>query len=109
VRSMLVLALASLAIACGGDSQKGSAAQRETSGAATSTGFSGVAAYNYAKAQVDFGPRVPGTPATKKAGDWIVNQMRARADTVIVQSFILHDGRPRSFRFGTFSPGSAPT
>ena len=85
---MLVLALASLAIACGGDSQKGSAAQRETSGAATSTGFSGVAAYNYAKAQVDFGPRVPGTPATKKAGDWIVNQMRARADTVIVQSFI---------------------
>jgi len=33
------------------------------------------------------GPRVPGTPAAKQAGDWIIRQMRARADTVIVQSF----------------------
>jgi glutaminyl-peptide cyclotransferase len=53
----------------------------------TSTGFSGSAAYNYAKAQVDFGPRVPGTPEAKRAGEWIISQMRSRADTVIVQSF----------------------
>jgi Zn-dependent M28 family amino/carboxypeptidase len=84
---MIVLALAALAIACGGDSQKGSAAQRDASTPAASTGFNGAAAYHYAKAQVDFGPRVPGTPAAKKAGDWIISQMRARADTVIVQSF----------------------
>jgi len=87
VRSVLVLALLSLATACGGDSQKGNAAQREVSSAATSTGFSGASAYDYAKAQVGFGPRVPGTLAAKKAGDWIISQMRARADTVIVQSF----------------------
>jgi glutaminyl-peptide cyclotransferase len=84
---MIVLAFASLAIACGSDSQKGSAAQREGSSTTASTGFNGAAAYDYAKAQVDFGPRVPGTPAAKKAGDWIISQMRARADTVIVQSF----------------------
>jgi glutaminyl-peptide cyclotransferase len=84
---MVVLAFASLAIACGGDSQQGSAAQREASSTSASTGFNGAAAYDYAKAQVDFGPRVPGTPAAKKAGDWIISQMRARADTVIVQSF----------------------
>jgi glutaminyl-peptide cyclotransferase len=84
---MIVLAFASLAIACGGDSQKGSAAQREAASTSASTGFNGAAAYDYAKTQVDFGPRVPGTPAAKKAGDWIINQMRARADTVIVQSF----------------------
>ncbi|MDQ6870531.1 MAG: M28 family peptidase [Gemmatimonadota bacterium] len=84
---MIVLAFVLLAIACGNDSQKGSAAQREASSPAASTGFNGAAAYNYAKAQVDFGPRVPGTPAAKKAGDWIISQMRARADTVIVQSF----------------------
>ena len=84
---MIVLAFASLAIACGGDSQKGSAAQREASGLAASTVFDGDAAYAYAKTQFDFGPRVPGTPAAKKAGDWIISQMRARADTVIVQSF----------------------
>jgi glutaminyl-peptide cyclotransferase len=84
---MIVLACLFLATACGGDSQKGSAAQPATTGAAASTVFSGTAAYDYAKAQFDFGPRVPGTPAAKKAGDWIINQMRARADTVIVQSF----------------------
>jgi len=88
---MLVIVLVCLVVACNGDAKEGSAAQRDSAGAssagATSTGFSGSAAYNYAKAQVDFGPRVPGTPAAKQAGDWIIRQMRARADTVIVQSF----------------------
>ena len=84
---MLVMVLAFLVVACNGDAQKGSAAQRAASAGRTSTGFDGNAAYNYAKAQVDFGPRVPGTSAAKQAGDWIIRQMRARADTVIVQSF----------------------
>jgi glutaminyl-peptide cyclotransferase len=85
---MPVILVAYLIAACSGDAKQGSAAQRADSGGArTSTGFNGNAAYNYAKAQVDFGPRVPGTPAAKQAGDWIIRQMRARADTVIVQSF----------------------
>ena len=109
MRSKLVLALLSLATACGGDSQKGSAAQREVRSAPTSTGFSGASAYDYAKAQVDFGPRVPGTPAAKKAGDWIINQMRARADTVIVQSFTYTtaDGKKLQLRniLARFRPG----
>ena len=88
---MLTLLLVWLVIACNSDAKEGSAAQRGATTAATtdatSTGFDGNAAYNYAKAQVDFGPRVPGTPAAKQAGDWIIRQMRARADTVIVQSF----------------------
>jgi len=82
---MLVFLTLCLIVGCKSDAKEGSAAQR--SPAATSTGFSGGSAYNYAKAQVDFGPRVPGTPAAQKAGDWIIRQMRARADTVIVQSF----------------------
>ena len=84
---MTLIVLLCLAAACSGDAKEGSAAQREATTGATSTGFDGSAAYNYAKAQVDFGPRVPGTPAAKQAGDWIIQQMRARADTVIVQSF----------------------
>lgn len=84
---MLLIVLVCLMAACKGDAKEGSAAQRGTSAGATSTGFDGNAAYNYAKAQFDFGPRVPGTPAAKQAGDWIIRQMRARADTVIVQSF----------------------
>lgn len=51
------------------------------------TAFDGDSALAYARAQVAFGPRVPGTPAHKAAGDWIVTQMRARADSVEVQEW----------------------
>jgi glutaminyl-peptide cyclotransferase len=87
VRPVLATAVIFLAVACRGDAQKGTAAQSGTKATKTSTGFSGQAAYNYAKAQFDFGPRVPGTPAAQRAGDWIIRQMRARADTVVVQGF----------------------
>jgi hypothetical protein len=82
---MLAILVFCILAGCKGDAKEGSAAQR--SATATSTGFNGSAAYNYAGAQVAFGPRVPGTPAAKQGGDWIIRQMRARADTVIVQSF----------------------
>lgn len=47
--------------------------------------FDGTAALAYAGKQVAFGPRVPGSPAWQQAGDWIVAQMKSRADTVIEQ------------------------
>lgn len=72
-RRKLLIGLAALAVACKG---------RES--AAT---FDGDDALGYAKAQVDFGPRIPGTPSAKRAGDWIVSEMRKRADTVIVQEW----------------------
>lgn len=46
------------------------------------TVFNGDSALAYARAQVAFGPRVPGTAAHRAAGDWIVTQMKSRADTV---------------------------
>lgn len=49
------------------------------------SGFDGNAALRYTRAQLAFGPRVPGTLAHRRAGDWIVAQMKARADTVIEQ------------------------
>jgi len=92
---MLLIVAICFFVGCKGDAKEGSAAQRSpasasaatSTSATTSTGFSGSAAYGYAKTQFDFGPRVPGTPAAQKAGDWIIAQMRARADTVIVQKF----------------------
>jgi len=81
---MLLILTLCFFIGCKGDTKDGSAAQRNP---AASTGFSGTAAYDYAKTQFDFGPRVPGTEAAQKAGDWIIAQMRTRADTVIVQRF----------------------
>jgi len=62
--------------------------------------FDGESALGYAKAQLDFGTRVPGTPGAQRAGDWIVARMRERADTVIVQSWTqtLSDGRKLPLR-----------
>lgn len=62
--------------------------------------FDGESALGYAKAQLDFGTRVPGTPGAQKAGDWIVSQMRQRADSVTVQSWTqtLSDGRQLPLR-----------
>ena len=51
------------------------------------TAFDGARALEYARAQVNFGPRIPGSPGHRRAGDWIVQQMRTRADTVIVQEW----------------------
>lgn len=49
------------------------------------TDFEGERALTYVETQLDFGPRVPGTPGHQRAGDWIVQMMRERADTVIEQ------------------------
>ena len=54
---------------------------------AAKTSFSGARAMEYVRTQLDFGPRVPGTDGHRRAGDWIVAQMRTRADTVIEQRF----------------------
>ena len=62
--------------------------------------FDGESAFRYAKAQVDFGPRVPGTETAKRAGDWIVAEMKKRADTVIVQEWthVTQDGKQLPMR-----------
>lgn len=49
--------------------------------------FDGQSALGYAKAQLDFGPRIPGTTGAQRAGDWIIAQMKQRADTVVVQTW----------------------
>ena len=64
-------------------------------GGGAKTAFDGDSAIVFARAQVDFGPRVPGTAAHRQAGDWIVARMRERADTVEVQEWthVTADGR----------------
>ena len=49
--------------------------------------FDGEKALGYVRTFMDFGARVPGTDAHKRAGDWIVSEMRQRADTVYVQEW----------------------
>jgi hypothetical protein len=59
----------------------------ERSPSTPTTPFDGEIARGYVKTQLDFGARVPGTEAARKTGDWIVAQMRQRADTVIEQKW----------------------
>ena len=49
--------------------------------------FDGAKALALVQTQLDFGPRVPGTPGHVAAGDWIVATMTPLADTVIEQRF----------------------
>ena len=51
------------------------------------TSFSGEAALGYVKSQLDFGPRVPGTAPHRRTADWIIAEMKKRADSVVVQSW----------------------
>jgi hypothetical protein len=49
--------------------------------------FDGASALGYIQTQVAFGPRIPGTDAHRRMGDWLDSLLRQRADTVIVQSW----------------------
>jgi hypothetical protein len=47
--------------------------------------FNGQAAFGYVQQQMAFGPRIPGTAAHRATGDWLLSQLRTRADSVIIQ------------------------
>lgn len=57
--------------------------------------FNADSAFAYVKRQVDFGPRVPGTPAHKACADWLTAQLRQYSDTVLVQTgkVTAHNGK----------------
>ena len=66
-----------LVAACGG-AGRGQAATLTTE-------YDGDTALGYIKTQLDFGPRIPGSQGHQRAGEWIAQMMRERADTVIEQ------------------------
>ena len=73
--------------------------------------FDGKTAFTYLERQMAFGPRIPGTAAHRQTGDWLATELRARADTLIVQE-IRHVTRRgdtlhlRNF-FARFRPAAA--
>ena len=89
-----------LALAC---NAKGSASHARE--------FAGRRAFGYLAQQLDFGPRIPGTPAHQRTGDWILEHLRATADSVQVQAFshVTRAGTTLHLRnfFAHFRPGAA--
>jgi hypothetical protein len=49
--------------------------------------FDGAQALSYVQRQLAFGPRIPNTSGHRAMGDWLLAELRQRADTVIVQAF----------------------
>ena len=47
--------------------------------------FDADSAFGYVAAQLDFGPRVPGTEGHRRCGEYIIASMSALADTVVTQ------------------------
>jgi glutaminyl-peptide cyclotransferase len=72
--------------------------------------FDGARALTYVQTQLDFGPRIPGSPGHVATGDWIVAQLRPLADTVIEQRFThtTADGSTLPMRniFAQFNPAA---
>jgi Zn-dependent M28 family amino/carboxypeptidase len=108
IGGMLTLGALAALTACGakGDKTAGGA----HAAVASTNEFNADSAMSYIKQQLAFGPRVPGTEAARKTGDWIVAHLRATADTVLEQRWThtLADGKPLPMRniFARFKPGA---
>lgn len=75
-----------------------------------STTFSPDSAYSYVETQVNFGPRVPGSEAHSRCGDWLVRKLKDFGANVIEQTATLttFDGTRIPMRniFASFNPDS---
>jgi hypothetical protein len=54
-----------------------------------SPNFNADSAYYFVKTQVDFGPRVTNSEASKKCGDWLVKELKKYTDNVIEQKTVI--------------------
>ena len=70
--------------------------------------FNGRTALTYVEKQMSFGPRIPNKPGHQQEADWLLAELRARADTVIVQEIThrLRNGEVLHLRnfFARFRP-----
>jgi hypothetical protein len=73
--------------------------------------FEGVTALRYVELQLEFGPRIPNTEGHRRTGDWILQHLQERADSVEVQAFshVTSAGDTLALRnfIGRFRPGLA--
>lgn len=92
--------LATVALsACGGNrsaSDAASAAAASEQSVAKSILFDADSAYRFVADQVGFGPRVPGTEAHKRCGDYIASRLKAYGADVAVTDTVVIDAEGKS-------------
>src|ERR1041384_7570070 len=64
--------------------------------------FDGQRAMQYVKAQLDFGPRIPGTAGHDRMAAWLDSLLRVNADSVVVQRWTHRNSRGDSLRLVNF-------
>lgn len=78
---------------------------------ADSPSFNEDSAYAFVQKQVDFGPRVPNTPAHKACGDYLVKALKKYGLQVTEQTFVAttYDGKKLNSRniIGSFNPAAS--
>jgi len=84
-----------VALACQARAGSGSAS-------AATREFNGRSAFSYVEQQMAFGPRIPNTLGAQKTGDWLLTELRARADTVIVQNFQQRTSKGKTLQLRNF-------
>ena len=85
-RILFPLCLLVLVCACE-DQKKPTTPEPKTVETVTVPQFNADSAYAFVKAQTDFGPRVPNTPAHDQCLEWLVGKLSTYADTVMIQEF----------------------
>lgn len=99
-----------LSIAACGSSQQAEDNDTDTRVYVEAPAFNADSAYLYVKDQVDFGPRVPNTPAHEACGDYLIAQLERFGAKVYVQEAKLatYDGKMLNARniIGAFKPES---
>ena len=84
-KSLIYIILALLLASCGNNTGK-AAAETAEKPSLDVVNFDADSCMAYLKAQVDFGPRVPGTDAHQLTADYLANTLRANGADVSVQS-----------------------
>lgn len=73
--------------------------------------FNAQTAFGYLERQMAFGPRIPGRAGHRQMGDWLLGELRARADTVVVQEIrhVTRGGETLQLRnfFARFRPAAS--
>jgi len=87
IKQLLFSAFLLTLAACNTGNKTESTATDTKKNASPAPSFNADSAFNFVKAQTDFGPRIPNSASQAKCAEWLSNTMKQFADTVIVQSF----------------------
>lgn len=94
MKRYIPILLMALLVVGGCSAGAGKSAAVSASPGIVAAAFDADSAYAYVKAQVGFGPRVPGSAAHGECGQWLESELRRHgADTVIVQTATVADRR----------------